>query len=426
MRGSTARPAALWPMMLPPEQQGQNRLCAVSAHGVRVIFADGSTRLDGSSGLWNVLLGYGNVAIAEAIGRCALNASYLTAWGHENTYARAAAESLVELSGGRFERVFFSTSGGACVDAALKMVRQYQDLTGAGSKRLVLALEDGYHGLTYGAFSLTDAELGKKVYQVDGRTVGHIPANDVQALEKVLDRVGADVAAVFVEPVLGTGAVPLTAGFIGTLLAARARYDFLLVADEISTGLGRTATDMFDSLSWPQTPDLVLTGKALTNGVLPASAILVNARVAEAFGRDGVVFAHAETQAGSSVVSAAVQATVSEIRRLDALGQARRVSARLDILLARLVDELPVVECVSGRGCMRALHLRTPEGGSYDGRATVAAIDAVREAGAMLHAGPSAVQLLPAVVYSDEDLDRLVERVADGLEVFTRRRLDST
>ena len=71
MSDPSKRPPALWPMMLVPEQQGQDRLCAVSAQGVRVTFADGSTRLDGASGLWNVLLGYGNPSIAEAVGRCA-------------------------------------------------------------------------------------------------------------------------------------------------------------------------------------------------------------------------------------------------------------------------------------------------------------------------------------------------------------------
>lgn len=413
-------------MMLPPDQHGLDRLCAKSAQGVRVRFADGSTRLDGSSGLWNALLGYGNEAIAEAIGRCARDASYLTCWGYENVYARAAAESLLDLSARRFERVFFSTSGGACVDAALKMTRQYHDLTGNRAKRLVLALENGYHGLTYGAFSLTDANLGKRVYQVDGRSVGHVPANDSAALERVLASIGASVAAVFVEPILGTGALPLTTEYIESLLAARARHGFLLVADEISTGLGRTATDFFDSLTWPQLPDMILTGKALTNGVLPASAMLVNARIAEAYGSDGVVFAHAETQAGSSLVGAAVQATVSELRRLDGLSLARNVAGRLDLHLNQLRDELPLIREVTGRGCMRALHLQTPAGTYLDTRGTLAAIEAIRNAGALLHPGPSAVQLLPAIIYSDDDLSQLFERIAAGLRTFSSQPLATT
>jgi adenosylmethionine-8-amino-7-oxononanoate aminotransferase len=409
-------------MMLAPELHGLDRLCAVSARGVSVTFADGSTRLDGSSGLWNVLLGYGNEAIAEAVARCAREASYLTSWGYENVYARAAAEALLELASPGFERVFFSTSGGACVDAALKLARHYHHIAGADTKRLVLALEDGYHGLTYGAFSLTDANLGKRIYQVDGRTVGHVPPNDSAAWEKVLDRIGADVAAVFVEPILGTGAVPLTASFVETLLAARERYGFLLVADEISTGMGRAATTVFDCMSWPALPDLVLAGKALTNGLLPASAILVNARVAEAFSREGVVFAHAETQAGSSVSAAAIEATIGEFRRLDALSLARRVAGRLDERLDKLAEAVPVVARVTGRGCMRAIHLRTPEGEALDARDTTSAIESIRRAGALLHPGPSAVQLLPAIVYSDADLDLLLDRVTHGLMEFGRER----
>lgn len=85
----TNGPGPLWPSMLPPEHQGRDDLCAVSARGVRVRYADGRELLCGTSGLWNVNLGYGNPVIAGAVADALRDASYLSVYQYENAYARA-------------------------------------------------------------------------------------------------------------------------------------------------------------------------------------------------------------------------------------------------------------------------------------------------------------------------------------------------
>ncbi len=189
MNAVDRHPHALWPAMVPYTAQGRSDLCLKAAYGTRVRFADGRELLCGTSGLWNVNLGYGNEAIAEATARALRDASYLGSWGYENVYSRAAAEAIVQIVGlGDSARVLFSTSGVAANDLAMKVARHYQVLKGAPDRRLIVGLRDGFHGMTFGAFALTDGRLGQEMYGVDRRLVGHLPANDVEALKQGDDR----------------------------------------------------------------------------------------------------------------------------------------------------------------------------------------------------------------------------------------------
>jgi adenosylmethionine-8-amino-7-oxononanoate aminotransferase len=413
----------LWPFMLPHDRHGRPALCAVSASGVRIRFADGSVRLDGSSGLWNTNLGQGNPVIADAVADAMRDASYLSSWGYENTRAQAAARTLVDLAGpDHYSRVMFSTSGGAANEVAMKLARHYHTLRGQPDRKIVLGLRDGYHGLTYGAFALTDAKLGQQMYCADRRFVGHVPANDPSRLAAVLQALAGRVAAVFVEPVLGTGAVPLTAEYVEALLTARCQHGFLLVADEVSTGYGRIGNAVFETAGWPGQPDVLITSKAMTNGTLAAAALVVSESVASEFVDQGAILGHAETQAGTAVVGAAVVATAAELRRLDAVASSRRLSAYLDVALARLVDEHRLVTSCTGAGCLRAVHLAEAAGIPLPAPQVDAVVSAIRDAGALVHPGPGCVQLVPALVYTEDELDELVSLVSAGILAYERTR----
>jgi hypothetical protein len=401
--------------MTPADQQGRDDLCAVSASGVRVRMLDGRELLCATSGLWNSNLGYGNPAVAQAVGDALREASYLSAWNAENVQVRRASAELVELAGESFGRVLFSTSGGAANDLAMKVVRQFQVLRGKPDRRAILALRDAFHGLTFGSSALTDANLGQQMYGVDRRLVAHVPANDGARLRATLEKYDGRIAALFVEPVLGSGAIPLTEEFVADILQLRREHGFALVADEVSTGFARTGNTVFASARWPEPPDVLITAKALTNGTLAASAVIVSHEVAEAFHAPGVLLGHAETQAGTPVVGAAISATVAEMRRLDTPTLSAKLGERLDVELAALAGEEPLVGAATGVGCMRALHLVGADGEPMPQAEVSAVISAVRDAGAILHPGPHSCQIIPALVYSDADLDELLGAVRAGL-----------
>lgn len=409
----------LWPMMMPLSQADDDSICVVGASGHRVRYADGNEVLCGTSGLWNVNLGYGNEAIATAVAESLRTLSYGGVFRYENEPARAAAERLLEAHAHDYARVIFSVSGGSANDLAMKLARQYHELGGEPGRKIVIGLRDSYHGLTFGAHALTGEELGQRAYGVDTRLVRHVPANDEEALRKLLATVGRQVAAVVVEPQLGNGAVELSPSFLAALGEFSDQTGALLVADEVATGFGRIG-DMFASDNWQRPPDVVIASKGLTNGTMPASALLVNSSVAERFRTAQAMLLHGETQAGTAVTATAITATLAEFDRLKAVESGRAVAAELDRRLDEWQRTDSRVRAVRGRGCFRSLDLADPVEPESLLRPQYVPelIRHVRQAGAQVHGGPHGVQLIPALTYTAPEVQELLAAVRSGLDAL--------
>ncbi|GEB96077.1 daptide-type RiPP biosynthesis aminotransferase [Microbacterium lacticum] len=395
--------------------------CVVSAHGTTVQMADGSRLVCGTSGLWNVNLGYGDPAIAAAIAEATTASSYAGVFRYENVYARRAAEDLIRLTDERFDTVVFTTSGGSANDAVLKIARQFWALRDMPHRKIVAGLEQSFHGLTYGAFGLTGEDLGRSLYGAETRLVRHIPANDVDALTALMSRAGGTIGALVVEPVLGTGNTVLTAEFVEALGAARDAHGVLLVVDEVATGFGRTGP-LFASSEWPWAPDLLVTSKGLSNGTSAIAAILVAPRVARTFHDAGAVLVHAETQAGNAASCAAISATVQRFAELDALARGARLAARLDTAIDDLIATTPSITGVQGRGCFRALSLSLPDGSALPQAQVPDVVAALRTTGRVIvHPGLAGIQLAPALTMTDDALAALFAGIRIGLAAFAAR-----
>lgn len=415
-----ARPtatSALWPSLLPPSAHGRDDLCLVSAQGRRVTLLDGREVWCGTSGLWNVNLGYGNEAIAAAVDATMRRASYLGVFRYENPYVREAADRLVRFAGADdYERVLFSTSGGAANDLVMKLARQFHALGGEPGRKLVVGLRSGYHGLTFGSSALTHDDLGQQVHGVDRSLVRHVEVNDIDHVARLFDRQGSKIAAVIVEPLQGTGAVVLTPDYLAALGELCDRHGTLLVADEVATGFGRLGHG-FASQSWHRRPDILVTSKALTNGTMAAAAVLASHRVSERFRVSDALVGHAETQAGTAVTASAVTATLDEFERLDAVAAGRVVAEHLDRELAVLARRDDVAS-VTGAGCFRAVRLVDTHGRQPDPARVSDLLAAIRAHGAIVHPGPGGFQLVPALTYTTDELDQLLGSVRAGLDDF--------
>jgi adenosylmethionine-8-amino-7-oxononanoate aminotransferase len=400
-------------LFVPPSRFGDPSRHAVAARGTTVTFADGTRALCATSGLWNVNLGYGDAVIAEAVARAGRDASYLSLFRYGHAYAERAAQSLLRVAEPHaYRRVLFATAGGAALDAAVKIARQHAALTEQPARRLVVSLRGSYHGMTFGAFALTGENLGQAAYGVDQRLVRHVDHADPEELERLLEAQGAQVAAVILEPLLGSGAHVTSPALIDAVLRGRDEHGYLLVADEVATGFGRTGP-MFASHLWPAQPDLLITSKGLTNGTCAAAAVLWAARVAEAFDRRDAILVHGETQAGTPQSCAAIEATAGRFGALDALARGRAVAATLDAWLAELQADAARVAGVRGAGCFRAIELRDGDGAPLPPERVEQIVDACRANGAIVHPGPSCIQLVPALTYDGSQLAALLERVRE-------------
>lgn len=412
---------ALWPAMLPADTTFSPDQVAVGASGNRIEFADGSVRLCATSGLWNVPLGFGNQAVAEAVNRAMHDASYLSLFRAPHRYAEVAADALIEIANpGRYRRVIFSTSGGAANDAAMKLTRQFWAQQGRGSRTLVVGLKGSYHGTMYGSHALSGDDLLQSAYSVDRRSVRHVShSDDGEELDALLTREGSRVAAVVVEPVLGSGAHALSDAFVSRLLSLRETHGFLLVADEVATGFGRTGT-MFATDDWPAAPDALILSKALTNGAAGAAAMLVGPRVTSAFERGGWTFVHGETQAGTPASAAAVIAVIAELHRIDVEATTTALAADLSSLTTRLTADGLVTE-VTGSGCFLGLVLRDRRGGALSGEEVLRVVADIADNGVLVQPGPSAIELIPAYGFDSGELLEVETAVRAGVTQMRER-----
>lgn len=411
-------PSAVWPSLVPADEVFAPSQVAVAAQGHRLEYADGSTRLCATSGLWNVPLGYGNPAVADAVARATRDASYLSLFRNRHRYADAAADALVQLAGrDAYRRVIFSTAGGAAVDATMKLARQFWVQQEQPHRNLVVGLRDSYHGTMYGGHALSGDALLQGMYGLDRRTIRHVSCHDDgNELELLMQREGSRVAAVVIEPLLGSLAHAVSDAFLSRLLALREKHGFLVIADEVATGFARTGP-MFASGQWASAPDALVLSKALTNGAAAASAIVVGHRIADKFIAEGWTFVHGETQAGAPSSAAAIVAVVEELQRVEAEATARALGHDLRQIAERLVDD-GLARTVTGRGCFVGIVLGSDESPALTGADIRRLVGAVAEQGVIVQPSSRGFALIPALDFDGSELAELDAALRRGIRRF--------
>lgn len=307
----------------------------VRASGSFLYTRDGRQILDAISSWWVTLHGHSQPQIAEAIGRQAalLDQVIFTTFTHEP--AALLAEELVRVLPGGLTRVFFSDDGSTAVEVAIKMALQYHANSGR-QRPLVVALEDAYHGDTFGAMSVS----GKGAFTApfdqllfDVRRLPAPPEGDtVAAFDALLDREGESIAAIIVEPLLmGAGGMRMYDEATLRALHCRARArGVLFIADEVLTGFGRTGP-LFACDRAGITPDIMCLSKGITGGALPLSATVTTEQVFSAFlseDRRRTLF-HGHSYTANPIACAAARASLALLddistRRRDAINASHR------------------------------------------------------------------------------------------------------
>jgi len=291
-------------------------LAITHGEGAWLVSDDGTRYLDMIAGIGVNALGYGDKRLVEAISSQAAKLIHASNLFMMQPQFELAAK-LLELSG--MSKVFFANSGTEAIEAAIKMARKWAGQFGNPEKKEVLSLSNCFHGRTYGAMSLT-----AKAKYVDGfepllPETGMITFNDIDDLEaKVSER----TAAVFVEVVQGEGGIHrVSQEFIDRLKTLREQYNFLIVADDIQAGCGRTGK-FFSYTHADADPDMVCLAKPLGGG-LPLSAVIGSEKVEDvlSYGNHGTTFG------GNPVACAAGIAMINAIHEDKLMENAESVGA---------------------------------------------------------------------------------------------------
>ncbi len=266
------------------------------------------------------------------------------------------AQRLSELAPGNLERVFFSNSGTEAIEAALKLAMA------AMQRPRVLYCDNGYHGKTLGALSVTGRDKHRDPFKPLLSRCDSIPFGDLDALQAALGQ--GDVGAFILEPIQGEGGVILPPpGYLKQVRALCDAHDCLMILDEIQTGLGRTGK-LF-ACEWEQVvPDIMVLSKSLSGGAVPIGATLSSAQLWDrAYGSIDTFALHTSTFGGGNFASASALATLDVIADQDLAGNAARVGGQLKEALREAVSGYPFIREVRGVGLMIAIEFQY----SFDG-----------------------------------------------------------
>jgi acetylornithine/N-succinyldiaminopimelate aminotransferase len=369
--------------------------------GCEVWDRSGKRYLDLAAGIAVTSLGHAHPALVRAIAEQAARLIHVSNYFYNTENVKLAAR-LTRAT--HMDRVFFCNSGTEALEACLKLARRFYFAKGETDRFRVVAFEGSFHGRTLGALAAT----GQKAYREGFGPLGgvtHVAYGDIQAVRSAM---GADVAAILIEPLQGEGGVvPAPVGFLKALRAIADESGVVLVADEVQTGIGRTGKFLAFEHAGVE-PDVVALAKGLGGGV-PIGAMLCKKHLGEALPPGS----HGSTFGGNALASAAALAVLDTLEA-EALVQG---AAEKGLHLARLLESLAArherhVEGARGLGLLQALVLRE----SVDARAVVTSL---RDAGLLVTiAGGRALRLSPALTVGVPELDEgaaIIDRVLGAL-----------
>ena len=364
--------------------------------GTRLWDQQGREYLDAVAGVAVTNVGHSHPRLVTAISEQAgllLHTSNL--YGID--WQQRLAQRLAQLSG--LDQAFFNNSGAEANETALKLARLHGWKKGI-EQPLVVAMENAFHGRTLGTMAASDGpsvRLGFQRLPGDFIKVGF---GDLLALEAVTREFGPRIVAVLLEPIQGESGVQLAApGYLKALRAHCSQHGWLLMLDEIQTGIGRTGT-WFAFQQEGIVPDVMTLAKGLGNGI-PIGACLARASVAKLFtpGSHGSTF-------GGNPLACRVGCTVLDI--IEEQGLLENAAHQGERLLARLRVELsehPQVLAIRGRGLMIGIELATPQRDLAE--------RAAREQGLLLNVTRGKViRLLPPLTLDSKEVEMIVRAIA--------------
>lgn len=389
--------------------------------GCELIDADGRRFLDGTSSLWCNVHGHRVQQLDDAIRAQLDRVAHTTMLGLTHPLAIELGERLVEIAPGDLSRVFYSDTGAAATEIALKMAYQAQLQAGSRERTTFAYVDASYHGDTLGAVSVGGIEVFHERFRpllFDGV---RLPWGDAEAAAATIREQGHRLAAVIVEPVVqGAGGLLVQPeGYLRAIREAATDVGAYLICDEVATGFGRTGT-MFACEQEGVSPDLLCLGKGLTGGYLPLAATLATEEIYEHFlgGVDELkTFFHGHTFTGNPLGCAAAIASL-DLLQGGTLAAAQERAAEMKALLDELIAPLPGVHEVRHRGLMVGIELLPHPATARAGHQVI--VEA-RERGVLLRPLGDIVVLMPPLAISAEQLRHLVEVAAESINAVSER-----
>lgn len=316
------------------------------ARGVYLYDDQGNEYLDFLGGYGSLSLGHSHPQVVQAVksqlDKMSLSSKVLFSGPMANL-----AEKLAEITPGSLQYSFFCNSGAEAVEGAIKLARL------ATGRKGIIAAQNGFHGKTLGALSVTGREVFRQPCEPLLPGVQYVPFGDIQAMEQVINQ---DIAGVLLEPIQGEGGVILPPeDYLAQVRQLCDQNGTLLILDEVQTGLGRTGT-MFACEHYGVEPDIMTLAKALGGGVMPIGAFVATPQVWTPL--EESPFLHTSTFGGNPLACVAALTTLQVLTE-------QRMADKAKGLGSWLLEELQHLKClypkviseVRGKGLLIGLEL---------------------------------------------------------------------
>ncbi len=352
----------------------------VGGEGSTIVDRTGKRYIDGFGGLFCVNVGYGRKEIAEAISKQAHQLAYYHAYGGHGTEASITlAKMVIDRAPKGMSRIFFGLGGSDANETNVKIVWYYNNVLDRPQKKKIISRWRAFHGSGIISGSMTGLHLFHRAFDLPRAPILHTEApyyfrrKDASLseeqfsqfcadeLEKLILAEGPDTVAAFIgEPMMGTGGiVPPPKGYWQRIQAVLAKYDVLLLVDEVVTGFGRLGT-YFGSDHFGIKPDLMAIAKGLTSAYMPLSGSVVSEKIWKVLeaGTDKLgAFGHGWTYSAHPIAAAAGVANLELIDKLGLVVNAKETGAYMLAALREALGREPLVGDVRGDGMLMAVEL---------------------------------------------------------------------
>lgn len=398
------------------------------AEGAFLYGFDGRRYLDAKSQMMNVGFGHGVERFRQAVLRQWDDLAYApTMDGHANPPAETFAADLLGLLPRGFGSVYCSSTGTACCEIAIQLARDFHALRGE-PRRVVVSVEGSYHGNSTLMSEVSQFGAWNCAYRTDDPP-NHVklvrpycyrcplgasrPSCGEACAERAVEQLRAaearGLAAVIIEYVQGQGVIALPPRYAEAVLQFAREHGVLVIADEVLTGLGRTGID-FAFERYAVFPDIVCLSKALSNGLLPlAATVLDEALTAALYDRDLQI---GSTQDGNPVCAALGSAVIAHYKEHDWAQRSRRLGALLLRELRERLADSPVVGEVRGEGLLVCVELVEDRGSGVPFGGMARVFEGLLDQGVFAFVEQNYVVFVPPYVIDEDIVGLLADTTA--------------
>lgn len=407
---------------LTQHQLHPNNIVIKKAKGALLYDEDNNEYIDAIASWYTCMYGHCNPYITAMVSKQMQNLDHVVFTGFTHEPATKLAKSLIRILPKNQRKIFFSDNGSTSVDVAIKMALQFH--YNKGSKRnKIIAFEDGFHGDTFGAMSVSGLSVYNGPFKDFSLDVERLPVPNDKNIDEVKKQFGAlssqgNVAAFVYEPLVqGAAAMKMhKPEHLNELLKIAKRNEIITVADEVMTGFGKTGKN-FASEFMIQLPDIICLSKSLTGGLVPMAITSCSEEIYNAFLGPNMEkgFFHGHTYSANPTSCTAALASIELLNSEEIQKSIERIKQSHKTFISR-IDKHPKVRKTRQQGIILAVDFNIETDRYGDLRYKL--FDFYMSKGVYLRPLGNTVYILAPYIISNEQLTKIYVAIEQSLDII--------